>query len=285
MNSPTATLPFEKWQGIGNDFVIVRREDLIATGHRSEGEITALAKRLCDRHFGIGADGLLVVDTAGIEPRMTVYNADGSQPEMCGNGLRCVVGFLAAGAATATGTSGAVSTGSVSTGAGRKAWTLEGKLISIDMGVVQSKGEHTFAASTGSLSFLAVDVGNPHLVAFGDFRREDLDSSGPALTSTPPHGANIELCTLREDEHGAFVDVLVWERGVGPTLACGTGACAVAFAAIVRRVHHDYRWGSPIRVRLPGGELTITIEEQSQRATLSGTAERVFVGSIAIESP
>jgi diaminopimelate epimerase len=270
---------FEKWEGLGNDFVVL-------SGLRSALD-DATVRRLCDRRFGIGADGVLLVEERGPGPaRMIVRNADGTRPEMCGNGLRCVAGFL--------GKSGAVI---VATDAGEKACevreTGEGTVdVLVDMGEAR-RGEDLVAVAGGrEHRFLTVDMGNPHAVSFEDHGapsdEEALDTLGPLVSRLPPGGTNVELCRLLPVTVGGDspppaqpvrISVLVWERGVGRTLACGTGACAVAVAACDTG---RSRFGAPITVTLPGGPLEITVTAGTLAVRMRGPARRVFSGEVVV---
>lgn len=265
-------LPFEKWEGLGNDFVIVE------AAAWPDGEAGAeLARALCDRRRGIGADGVLVVDAA--EPRMTVLNADGSRPEMCGNGLRCVAAWLGArGARDARFAEGrfAVETdaGTKScsvVAAGRDRWD-----VTVDMGSARIGGELEIEDGPVLRRFRSVDVGNPHAITFEPWSEADVDRVGPRVMRLPEGGTNVEFCTIREATR-PVIDVVVWERGAGRTLACGTGACAVAaLACELGRAAFD----APIEVVLPGGPLEITVAARTLRLTMKGPARRVFAGII-----
>jgi diaminopimelate epimerase len=247
--SLSAVVRFEKWEGLGNDFILLRDAAFSIDD--------AAVLRLCDRRFGVGADGVLLVDTVGrARPRMIVRNADGSRPEMCGNGLRCVVGSL-----------GLVGTVVVDTDAGAKTCdaraTGEGLVdVRVDMGA-------------NTLTFATIDMGNPHAVTFDAFGAELLADVGPLLNRRVAGGVNVELCERTADE----IEVLVWERGVGPTLACGTGACAVAAAACDAGLA---RFGLPEKVRLPGGVLEITVDRTSREVRMRGPARRVFQGEVRL---
>ncbi len=271
--SPSGEISFIKYEGLGNDFVVVEAE-------REEEVPLALASELCDRRFGIGADGVLVVLPAAHPAhaaRMRVINADGSIPEMCGNGLRCVALHLAR-------RSGAEGTwhGTVETDAGPRVCSLEGEgseaWVDVDMGVVQTLGEREIEVSGERLTLHLADAGNPHAILFGERSRADMERLGAALAVHPSfeRGANIEFVRPHPDVAEGF-DVFVWERGVGPTLACGTGACAVAAVAVALGKASR---GVPLRVRLPGGELAVTLDEGG-RAEMRGPARLVFRGSVA----
>jgi diaminopimelate epimerase len=259
-------IQFAKWEGLGNDFVLV---DTAAVALGPD-----LARALCDRRFGVGADGVLVVDRGGPVPRMIVWNADGSRPEMCGNGLRCVAAHLAgsgdAGPAEAalTVATDAGDKDCVVTAAGRDRFD-----VTVAMGAARPRGEISFTVDGRAHAFLDVDVGNPHAITFAPYDAAAIDRVGPAVAVAPPGGTNVEFCRVEADR----IAVVVWERGVGRTLACGTGACAVAAAACdTGRAAFDV----PIRVALPGGELIITVTAGSRALRMRGPARRVFSGEI-----
>jgi diaminopimelate epimerase len=249
-------LVFEKWQGLGNDFIVV------------EGDMSAeRARALCDRRRGIGADGVLSVTRRGADAlAMVVRNADGSRPEMCGNGLRCVAGWAAL--------RGASSALTIDTDAGAMRCEVSQQAalafdVSATMGVATVGEEFTHEA----WHFLSVDMGNPHAVSFDGYQDGDLDSVGPTLQGLRRGGVNVELCRLVDGR----IDAIVWERGVGRTLACGTGACAVAAAACARELApYDHN----VEVKLPGGSLFITVERASRIVTMRGPACRVYSGQV-----
>jgi diaminopimelate epimerase len=272
------TIRFEKWEGLGNDFLVVD-DPSVTLGPEA-------ARVLCDRHFGVGADGVLVVDRRGPVPRMIVWNADGSRPEMCGNGLRCVAGHLVAkeaaepgsGAASFVATEGGLAF-SVATDAGEKQCRVTARArdfhVTIEMGAARSRGEIAFTVDGAEHRFLDVDVGNPHAITFADHDEATIDRVGPAVAVAPKGGTNVEFCRVEADR----IVVVVWERGVGRTLACGTGACAVAAAACeTGRASFD----TPIRVALPGGELVIRVSSGTRELSMSGPARRVFTGEVVL---
>lgn len=249
---------FVKWEGLGNDFVV------------AEVEVTPeRASALCDRRRGIGGDGVLsLLGDDGAGWRMVVLNADGSRPEMCGNGLRCVVGHLAARAGRTEGHL------TIETDAGPRRCRFTRRDDGL-YDVEATMGEARFGAAFDYAGhrFLPVEVGNPHAVAFVAAGDAMLDDVGPALERDTEGGVNVELCA----QTGARrIDVVVWERGVGRTLACGTGACAVAAAAAhEERVPYD----EPVEVVLPGGALSIAVGRDRQ-VRMTGPARRVFTGRL-----
>jgi len=263
-------LDFDKYEGTGNDFVVVEAE---AESAVSPDE----ARALCDRRFGIGADGVLLVTPGARDARarMVVLNADGSRPEMCGNGLRCVALHLAR-------RDGASRVDLViDTDAGPKQARVarsaagDDAEVTVGMGRGQLLGERRFPVRGEEHAFTLVSMGNPHAIAFDlDIDTEEIDRIGPALSKATTGGTNVEAVTSRG---GGSFDVLVWERGVGRTFACGTGAAAVAVAAAATgRAPLDER----VELRLPGGSLWTTVARDTLEVTLTGPARRVFAGKV-----
>jgi diaminopimelate epimerase len=282
------TVRFAKYQGAGNDFVMV----LDPQGARPFTAVEVAA--LCDRRFGVGADGLIRVTGAGSGPApffMDYVNADGSEAEMCGNGIRCVAALLhdeglAPGVAFPIGTRAGTKRVELDVHEGRVA------SVAVEMGTpgfalasipMRGPAWETFLAQPLELgegwvaNASAVSMGNPHLVVFLD---EDPDRVhvahvGPVLARDPrfPEGTNVEFAQVQGDR----IAVRVWERGSGETMACGSGACAVAVAAneagLVPR--------STI-VAFPGGDLAVERREDGS-VRLSGPAARVFAGEVGPE--
>ncbi len=249
---------FAKYQGIGNDFIVVEREATVRLGPE-------LVKRLCDRHYGIGADGVLVVEPGEAAPwRMTVHNADGSVPEMCGNGLRCVVRYLRDRRPTLP------ETFVVETGAGPLPVSDGPDGVTVQMGAIVDHGPRTVMVESRRFEGRFVSLGNPHFVLFGRFDDAEFARLGPALVGHAAFeaGANISFA----EPHADGIQLRVWERGAGPTLACGTGACATAAAAWLEKRAAP----GAVRIDLPGGRLSISGQPAAIRMT--GGAKRVFEG-------
>lgn len=257
------TLRLTKHHGLGNDFlVILDLED-------SRPVDAGLARALCDRHRGIGADGLIVGSPAGAALGFELYNADGSSAEMSGNGMRCL--------AQAALDAGVVEEGrpfTVRTPAGDKLVTVRGTDLagtawaSVEMGTARVKGEP--ARCNVGHGQLLVDVGNPHLVILGsDPATVPVAELGPALqeTARETHGINVEFVALGPgpDE----ITMRVWERGVGETEACGTGACAAAVA-----LHHWGRTGTKVTVHQPGGPAEVELRDDGT-VVLAGPTVRI----------
>ncbi len=265
--------------GLGNDFIVV-------TEHTLPKEAPELARRLCDRRLGVGADGLvfLLPSRAG-DVRMRILNADGSEAEQCGNAVRCVAKYYYERI------SGEKKEIIVETGAGLQPIRLEtdgGQVesICVDMGqpileasrvpvALEGKQvvDHPVTIGEKSFRFTAVSMGNPHAVIFVDDAADfPVETWGPRLETHPlfPNKTNVEFVTIHSPRE---LEMRVWERGVGPTLACGTGACASLVAAVLNGAA-DRR----ARVRLKGGDLEIQWSERDDRVYMTGPARMVFEG-------
>jgi len=263
----SAPLRFEKYEGSGNDFLVIEAGDENAVPRD-------LAVALCDRHLGVGADGVLLVLPARspeCSARMRVINADGSIPEMCGNGARCVALHIAQGkrvAALRIETDAGIRDCQLQQGGGEA-------MVTVDMGIVQVAEDCTLLIDGRSFVVAVANAGNPHAVLFGNFSRSDAEHLGPRIATHPsfPHGTNVEFARVG----GERIDLLVWERGVGMTSACGTGACATVAVACHKGLA---RRGVPVTVVLPGGQLQIAVGDNG-RTTLRGPARHVFSGQLA----
>ena len=263
---------FVKMEGLGNDYLFL---------NCLEGEppdLPRLATALSDRHFGVGADGLICVKPgwAG-DFAMEMYNADGSRGAMCGNGIRCLGTFVYDSGLTRKRCL------TIQTDAGPRGLELsvqkgQAAEVTVDMGPAKVEGEVYCQTPAGAFWVTPVDVGNPHGVVFcPEWTEEETARVGPMLEVCPPLGQrrNIEFLTVEDRER---LTVRVWERGSGVTLACGTGACA-SFAAARRR---DL-CGRKVQVRLPGGVLQV--EEREGRLLMTGPARTVFRGEIDLPWP
>lgn len=260
-------VPFEKWEGLGNDFV------LVDAGALERPLDDRDVRAICDRRRGVGADGVLLVDrVAGLAGSMVVRNADGSRPEMCGNGLRCVAGYLLAAAG---GASMVVRTDAGDLGCLVDA-PLEGNVVvEVGMGSARFLDDLVVPLPTGEgeRRFEQVSMGNPHAISFEPVSADLIDRLAPIVEKRPPGGTNVEF--VRDD--GQVLHVRVWERGVGYTEACGTGACAVAAAACRRGLR---RFGEETVVRLPGGDLTVRVDRETLAVSMRGPARRSFRGEL-----
>lgn len=272
-----AQLSFTKMQGCGNDFVVL---DFL---EGEIGDVGGIARRLCDRRFGIGADQLLTVRASkAADFKMEIYNADGGEVEMCGNGVRCFAKYVYDRGLTNK------TELEVETLAGIIRPRLVGDLVEVDMGEPILEGRKIPVNSDGQIlnyplevdgamyTVSCVSMGNPHCVVYLDKIGElDLQKIGPRFEHHPffPKRVNtefVELLTSRE------VKMRVWERGAGETWACGTGACAVAVAGALTA-----RSERKLTVHLLGGDLQIEWRANN-RVYMTGGAEEVFQGTIAV---
>jgi diaminopimelate epimerase len=263
-----SALAFHKYEGLGNDFVVVeaKREDEVSP---------ALARKLCDRRFGIGGDGVLLVlppTTSGAAARMRVVNADGSVPEMCGNGLRCAALHVARATSRQHGelafdTDAGLKPCVIDDGSGRG-------LVTVDMGVVRTLPPVSVDLDGDVWELHLADAGNPHAITTRSATRAVIDAVGPRIATHArfPAGTNVEFATFRATE----VDLVVWERGVGVTLACGTGACATVAVGVARGMLER---GREITVHLLGGDLVVMLRADDH-AIMRGPARHVFSGSV-----
>lgn len=286
-------MDFEKWHGIGNDFLIVTEEELDATRGAGSAYVGSWDDRrprleddavvaICDRHFGVGADGILVLGPSDVaDARMLIHNSDGSMAEMCGNGIRVAARFLVERAIVAPGADGSFA---IETAGGiMRPTVLPDGRVRVDMGDLTTEGivdvdlatVDADLAGTG-LTGRVVSVGNPHFVVRRAPEGPSLHRLGPLAERHPrfPNRTNVEFWDI-VDHAAGIVRMRVWERGCGETLACGTGACAVAFAA---RVDADMADVETITVRLPGGDLDI--EFDGDRAHMTGAAHHAWSGRL-----
>lgn len=254
--------------GLGNDFVLVdsRKESL------DKLEIKKLAIDICDRHFGVGADGLIIVwPSQKAHYRMQVINPDGSEAEMCGNGIRCFAKYVYETDQLKE------EVISVETIAGTMLPAVilkENKVIGVevDLGEPKDEGEVKLEGFT----FRKISMGNPHAVAFvKELAEIDLVVTGPIIENDPhfPNRTNVEFVEVLNDKE---IEIGVWERGAGETLACGTGACAAAVAS-----HLSGKTGRRVIAHLPGGNLDIEWG-QDNHVLMRGPAEKVFEGKFEL---
>ena len=286
---------FAKYHGLGNDFLVV---DLRAA---SDAEAAAAQDPhavvvLCDRQFGVGGDGVLAVlppSSVVADARMRVLNSDGSEAEMCGNGIRCVAKHLF--------DSGTVAKRElvIDTGAGPLDCTVEddhgvARAVTVQMGAPRlARGQIPMVGPAGercvdqpfelsgepSRSITCVSMGNPHAITFVESREAAwrlANTIGPAVERHAwfPQRTNAEYAYARSRRE---IDLVVWERGCGITLACGTGACATTVAAILSG-KADLE--VPVQVNLPGGSLEIIVRAEYANVLMKGPAVHVFDGDV-----
>ncbi len=273
---------FTKLQGAGNDFVLVETDE-------KRHDWSKLAVAVCHRHFGIGADGLLLLSSDNNALRMRMFNPDGSEAEACGNGLRCLVKY-ALDKGLVDGKAAEIS---VATKAGVRKARLhtqgqkviiqvgmgEPKLgakdipIALEAGTAEPILDYPITINGRKLALSFVSMGNPHAVYFEQSPVADfpLSQIGPQVERHPifPNRTNFEVARVLERKQ---IEARVWERGVGETLACGSGACAIAVLARL----HGYT-DSKVDIKLPGGTLSVDWGGAGE-VFLSGPAEIVFSG-------
>ena len=258
---------FTKMQGLGNDFLLVYGQ--------VPQNVSSLCAGLCDRHFGVGADGVIFLSLCSeADAIMRIFNADGSEAKMCGNGIRCVGKYLY--------DNGLIRKErmTIETLSGVKELTLcvekdRVKSVTVDMGRAELlSAELPLPAGLGT--GMLVSVGNPHGVSFVELA-EDIPLSlwGPAVERSVSGGVNAEFVQVLS---AARLRMRVWERGCGVTLACGTGACASAFAAVQKGYCSTDR---PIEVQLDGGSLFVTVGKDGH-VHMEGPAVTVFQGEVAV---
>jgi diaminopimelate epimerase len=260
---------FDKMHGLGNDFVIF-------DARQQPFEVTpGLAKAIADRRTGVGCDQLIVLERSEeAELKMRIWNSDGGEVESCGNAARCVVQLTGA---TSIETAGGLLSGQnldeeveVAIGEPRFGWDEIPLAYAMDTAALPM-------AWDGLEQPFAVNVGNPHLVFFvPDAREVPLDELGPRIETDPafPERINVNVCTYVHD----VLKLRTFERGAGETLACGTGACASAVAAIVTK-----RATSPVRVDMTGGSLSVAWAPGEQ-IRMRGAATHVFEGELDLDS-
>lgn len=285
-------MKFTKMHGIGNDYVYV---DCFS---ETVEDPARMAELLSNRHFGIGSDGLILIkpsETADF--KMEMYNADGSRGAMCGNGIRCLAKYVYDHGLTN------MTTITVETDAGIKTLNLTVKnerviLVTVDMGVpvltshkasldlgktdpdmlIQDQIWETIEVNGKEYRMICISMGNPHAIVFmDDVDGLNIEKIGPLFENHPrfaPERVNTEFVQILDSKN---MKMRVWERGSGETMACGTGATAVAVAAILAK-HGE----GEITVRLLGGNLQITWDKDTRHAIMAGPATEVFTGEIAL---
>jgi len=272
-------ISFAKMHGIGNDFIVIDcRENKLGPWSR---ELGVLSKKLCDRRFGIGADQILLLDNSDkADFRMSIFNADGTEVEMCGNGIRCFTKYiwdrnLSPKQAL-----------EIETPAGIIRPEKAGDMVRVDMGRPELDGRKIPVNLDGQIKdyplviddrvfkMTCVSMGNPHaVIVVDDVAAFDVQRYGPQIETHKlfPRKINVEFIQIIDP---ATIKMRVWERGSGETLACGTGASAVAVAANMKGIAEKM-----VAIKLPGGDLVIELHENGH-VYMTGPAEEVFTGNI-----
>lgn len=262
---------FCKMHGTGNDFVLIDCME-----NKFEYSLDVLAKYLCDRNYGVGADGIILVDESEVADfKMRIFNQDGTEAEMCGNGIRCFAKYVFEKNKTDK------TEFTIETLAGIKEIKLELENqkvmnITVNMGKpVLDNINYIIEIDEKQYQVHPIGMGNPHAVCFvknvHDF---DVQKIGPILENYKyfPNKTNVEFVEILDEEN---IKVRVWERGVGETKACGTGACASSMIAIHEKFTKD-----KVKVNLKGGKLEIDYDKKTDTIYLKGSAEMVFEGEI-----
>jgi diaminopimelate epimerase len=268
-------ISFTKMHGIGNDFVMI---DALRDGAPGV-DLSQLARDVNDRRFGVGGDGLILVEEGKTAPfRMRMFNPDGSEAEMCGNGIRCFAKLLvdhghASGPRVDVETAGGLMRLEILEGGMVRVDVGQAALTRGDVGMIGPPDERLIEQPVGmGFSATAVRMGNPHLVIFvDDVEAVDLATIGPKLEHHDffPHRINVHFAQVVDQSH---IIQRTWERGAGITLACGTGACSVGVAGV-----ETGRSNRDVEIKLPGGRLKIEYKEDGH-VFMTGPAETVFVG-------
>ncbi|WP_017652639.1 diaminopimelate epimerase [Fortiea contorta] len=277
-------IEFTKYQGLGNDFILIDNRASSLPVLTPEQAIA-----WCDRHFGIGADGVIFALTgeSGADYTMRIFNSDGSEPEMCGNGIRCLAVFLAelegesrnknlyriqtlAGVITTE----LMSDGQVKVDMGLPK-LLAGEIPTTLTPAAEKVINQPLAVAGKSWDVTCVSMGNPHCITFvEDVAAIPLEIIGPQFEHHPafPQRINTEFMQVVRPD---YLKMRVWERGAGITLACGTGACAALVAGVLTG-----KSDRTATIELPGGSLQIEWSEIDQRLYMTGPATKVFTGSL-----
>ena len=277
-------MKFTKMQGCGNDYVYINGfEEKIEQEKKPD-----LVRRLSERHFGIGSDGVIFINPSEIADfEMEMYNADGSRSEMCGNGIRCVAKYVFDKKMVNRNEFTIESFGKI-----KDITIIEeagvAKLIKVGMGSPQLRTEEipaVYDADTIIAKPIDVDgtiwegtcvsMGNPHVVLFvDDVKKLDLENIGPKFENHPmfPNRTNTEFVKVIDEN---TVEMRVWERGTGETLACGTGCCATAVACVLNNKTKD-----KVLVKVLGGEILVEWDKENNEVYMTGPGEFVFEGEI-----
>ncbi len=280
----TNSINFTKMQGIGNDFVIVEGCEV----KKHNLDYSELAIKMCDRNFGIGADGLIIVNppeiNANTDTSWRIFNSDGSEPQMCGNGIRCFAKYVydkgivtkkSFSIHTLAGTiiPEILDSGEVRVDMGKP--ILEAKQIPTSIDNVDQVIDYTVEVEDKSFNINAISMGNPHCIIFTEDDSEYMAKTyGPKFEKLGlfPEKTNVEFVKILSSDR---IKVDVWERGCGITLACGTGACASTVAAILNNLVNNF-----VIVDLPGGSLKVEWVKNNSfnKVFMTGSSEFVFEG-------
>lgn len=284
-----AQLSFTKMHGLGNDFIIVDGKQVKELGL----DYSTLSIKMCDRNFGIGADGLIIVNPPEVisetDISWRIINSDGSEPQMCGNGIRCFAKYVyerglvnkkkfTIWTLAGTITPEILDNGEVKVDMGFP--VLEAAKVPVNVGTEHQVVNYPLKVKDRTFNINAVSMGNPHCIIFTDEDTELLAKEyGPYIEKHEifPEKTNVEFVKVLDSKR---IKIDVWERGCGITLACGTGACASTVAGIVNKLIQN-----KVTAELPGGTLEIEWQQSIEGGNIymSGPAEFVFVGEYLLE--
>ena len=277
-------MKFTKMHGCGNDYIYID----VAKEKIAQEEKEAFVRRVSDRHFGVGGDGVIFINPSEeADFEMEMYNADGSRAEMCGNGIRCVAKYVYDKGLTDKTDISVISCGRIKY---LQLFLQDGKVdtVRVNMGAPELTAalvpvvcerkqavDETISVQGQDYKMTCVSMGNPHAVVFMDGVKElDIEKIGPCFENHErfPKRTNTEFVEVIDRQH---VLMRVWERGTGETLACGTGACAVVVACVLNGLTQE-----TVTVKLLGGELNVTWDREADLVYMTGPAVTVFEGSI-----
>ena len=271
-------IEFTKMHGLGNDYIYIDKTKFSNYILR-ERDLPKVARYLSNRHFGIGGDGIILVEKSNIADfKMRIFNSDGSEAEMCGNGIRCFGKYVYE--------KGLIEKENINieTLAGIKKVKLiknnDNKIekIEVNMGIPRIYMKIDLKILDKNLKIIPISMGNPHAVIFVDnIEKIDIDKYGPAIENNKyfPRKTNVEFVEILDRN---LVKMRVWERGAKETYACGTGACAAVVAGNVNNLNKKQ-----VKVLLKGGELEISWNKETKEIYMTGIATKVFEGKIRLE--
>ena len=270
-------IEFTKMHGLGNDYIYIDMTNK-QKNNIEENELPKIARFLSNRHFGIGGDGIILIEKSEIADfKMRIFNSDGTEAEMCGNGIRCFAKYIYENGLTKK------ENLKIETLAGIKEIKLikndKNKIekIEVNMGIPKIEEKIRLKILDKEFEITNISMGNPHAVIFvDDVEKVDLEKYGSAIENNKyfPNRTNVEFVEILDKN---LVKMRVWERGAKETYACGTGACAVVVAGYINNLNKR-----KVKVLLKGGELEINWKEKTNEIYMTGIATEVFKGKIKV---
>ena len=270
-------IEFTKMHGLGNDYIYIDMTNK-QKNNIEENELPQIARFLSNRHFGIGGDGIILIEKSEIADfKMRIFNSDGTEAEMCGNGIRCFAKYIYENGLTKK------ENLKIETLAGIKEIKLikndKNKIekIEVNMGIPKIEEKIRLKILDKEFEITNISMGNPHAVIFvDDVEKVDLEKYGPVIENNKyfPNRTNVEFVEILDKN---LVKMRVWERGAKETYACGTGACAVVVAGYINNLNKR-----KVKVLLKGGELEINWKEKTNEIYMTGIATEVFKGKIKV---